>query len=82
MADLQHTNRFLGSLGVFGCLFVSGACVVGCSSKGPLAHSTQPRSPYAQYQTLRDGEVPLHKDTALGETHPNLRGRLLRENSY
>ena len=57
------------------CMAASGL-LVGCTDPGPL-DDDQPRTPYTQYRQLRGDDPPLTKENALGETRPNLRGRLL-----
>ena len=73
----------LGLMRVCPMLFLSVMCallaVSGCQRAGPLDPVSQPRTPYQQYQILRGEDVPLVKETALGEKYPNLRGRLVVE---
>lgn len=64
------------------CLWTTVACLtgamVGCTDPGPL-EDDQPRTPYTHYNELRGDDPPLNVENALGESQPNLRGRLLEK---
>lgn len=53
------------------------AVLAACQQHSPL-DGDQPRTPYTQYQELRQKDPALNTEDATGETRPNLRGRLLR----
>ncbi len=59
-------------------LAAGAAFLAGCTGSGPL-DDDQPRTPSTHYRELRGDDPPLTVDDSLGNTKPNLRGRLLAQ---
>lgn len=59
---------------------VGGVLLVTIGCTEPLFSENQPRTQYDRYDQIRGQHVPQYTEDEFGQRHPNLQGRLGREN--
>ncbi len=75
---MAYFSRFLKCSWLPLGLLAASVISFGCTDLGPL-DDDQPRTQHTHYRELRGNDPPLTVEDSLGNTKPNLRGRLLAQ---